>query len=134
MSKEVIASGSCNCGGVKYTVSGKMREVVACHCSQCRRQSGHFYAATNVDNDCLHVEDSGTLKWYAASDFAKRGFCGNCGSALFWKKDDGTQTSILAGTLDGDAGGIRLDRHIYVADKGAYYDLDDSLPQFSQSD
>jgi hypothetical protein len=126
-------TGSCNCGGVKYTVTGTMREVVACHCGQCRKQSGHFYAATNVANDDLELDESDTLQWYGASDIAKRGFCGNCGSALFWKPNGGDHTSILAGTLDGAAGSIKLDRHIFVADKGSYYDLDDGLPQHPQA-
>jgi hypothetical protein len=133
VSAEVKASGSCNCGGVKYTVTGPMREVIACHCGQCRKQSGHFYAATNVANQDLQIEDSGTLKWYAASEVAHRGFCGECGSALFWKPLDGSHTSILVGTMDGDAGGIKLDRHIFVADKGAYYEIKDGLPQHDQS-
>ena len=42
--------------------------------------------------------------------------------------------SVLAGTMDGDAGGIKLDRHIFVEDKGDYYEIGDGLPQFSQSD
>ncbi|MCJ8311299.1 MAG: GFA family protein, partial [Rhizobiaceae bacterium] len=114
-SGEIVARGSCNCGGVKYTVTGPLREVIACHCGQCRKQSGHFYAATNVADSDLHIEDSGSLKWYAASEDAHRGFCGDCGSALFWKRVDRDKTSVLAGTMDGDAGGIKLDRHIFVA-------------------
>jgi len=127
MAKSV--TGSCNCGGVKYTVTGELREVIACHCGQCRKQSGHFYAATSATNDDLQIEDSGSLKWYAASDDAKRGFCGECGSALFWRRHGSENTSILAGSLDGDAGGIKLDRHIFVSDKGTYYEIDDGLPQ-----
>jgi hypothetical protein len=125
-------TGSCNCGGVKFTVTGELREVIACHCSQCRKQSGHFFAATSSANDDLHIEDSGSLKWYSASDDAQRGFCGDCGSALFWRRKGGENTSILAGSLDGNAGGIKLDRHIFVADKGAYYEIDDGLPQSEQ--
>ena len=125
----VTAKGSCNCGGVTYTVTGPLREVIACHCTQCRKQSGHFYAATNVANGDLQIEESGALKWYAASPEAQRGFCRECGSALFWKPVDGTHTSILVGTLDGDAGGVKLDRHIFVADKGDYYEISDDLPQ-----
>ncbi len=127
-------TGSCNCGGVSYTVTGPLREVIACHCSQCRKQSGHFYAATSADDSDLAISDNGSLKWYAASDDAGRGFCGTCGSALFWKRHGSGQTSILAGSLDGDAGGIKLDRHIFVADKGDYYSLDDGLPLHAKSD
>lgn len=119
-----IKSGSCLCGAVSYRIAGPLREVVACHCSQCRKQSGHFYATTSADDADLTIEDSGTLTWYAASNSAKRGFCSRCGSALFWKPNQGSYTSILAGSLDVD-GGIKLVRHIYCGDKGDYYEIGD---------
>ena len=126
-------AGSCNCGGVRYRVNGPMREVVACHCSQCRKQSGHFYAATDCADADFEMVSDATLKWYAASDAAKRGFCGECGSALFWKRNNSDKISIMAGTLD-DEGGVKLDRHIFCADKGSYYDIEDGKPQFDQGD
>ena len=129
----MIYKGSCNCGGVSYTVEGPMREVIACHCTQCRKQSGHYFAATNAADAHLTVHDNGSLKWYAASSIAKRGFCGDCGSALFWKPNGGDYTSILAGTLDGEHD-LKLDRHIFCEDKGSYYELDDGLPVFAQGD
>lgn len=125
--------GSCLCGSVRYRVDGPMRAVVACNCQQCRKQSGHFFAATGAVDADLTVEDGGTLRWYAASKGAKRGFCATCGSALFWKADGSDRTSILAGSLDGETR-LTLDRHIYVADKGDYYCLDDGLPLFDQDD
>lgn len=124
-----MASGSCLCGAVRYEVAGSLRAVVACHCEQCRKQTGHFYAATNCKDDDLTLHDpQGALRWYAASDVAKRGFCGICGSALFWRRNDGTETSLLAGSLNDD-GGIKLERHIFVAEKGDYYEIADGLPQ-----
>ena len=126
-------AGSCLCGDVRYTVSGPMRAVVACHCQQCRKQSGHFYAATSCADGDLEISERGSLTWYEASDFAKRGFCRTCGSALFWKRNGGAETSILAGSFDDD-GGIKLDRHIFCADKGDYYEIPDHLPQYPQAD
>ncbi|MFM7784547.1 MAG: GFA family protein, partial [Gammaproteobacteria bacterium] len=41
-------SGACLCGVVRYTVQGPLRPVVVCHCTQCRRQTGHYLAATSV--------------------------------------------------------------------------------------
>ena len=57
-SGEVVARGSCNCGGVKYTVTGPLREVIACHCGQCRKQTGHYYAATNAKQADVEINDS----------------------------------------------------------------------------
>lgn len=74
-------AGGCLCGAVRYLAQGPLRDVIFCHCSQCRRQTGLFYAATAVPVAALVLQPSEALTWYAASDHAKRGFCRNCGSA-----------------------------------------------------
>ncbi len=125
-------TGGCNCGGVTFKVTGPLRDVIACHCGQCRKQTGLYYAATEVADDSLEVSDSGTLAWYRASDEAGRGFCNRCGSALFWKNNDSTKTSILAGSLDLPSN-LTLTKHIFVADKGDFYRITDALPQLPQS-
>ncbi len=127
----MTASGSCLCGTVKYTINGPLRDVTACHCSQCRKQTGHHYAATSAADADLTIEGEVNLTWYEASNDAKRGFCKTCGSALFWKRNDYDQTSIMAGTLDDDAG-IKLVEHIFIADKGDYYEIGDDVPSHPQ--
>jgi len=123
------ANGSCLCGRVKYKIAGPLRDVIGCHCSQCRKQTGHYFAATSASDKDLVVEGAENVTWFAASDAARRGFCKTCGSTLFWKRNGSDTTSILAGSLD-DEGGVKLTSHIFVADKGDYYDLDDDLPKF----
>ncbi|MBO6604307.1 MAG: GFA family protein [Roseicyclus sp.] len=125
-----MSTGSCLCGAVRYVVSSPLRPVTACHCGQCRKSSGHHVAATSAPRE--HVEIEGRVTWYASSDIARRGFCGICGSNLFWD-GPGSHLSIFAGTLDGDPG-IRLAGHIFCADKGAYYEITDGLPQAPQDD
>lgn len=120
-----MTGGSCLCGAVRYRVYAPMRPVVACHCRQCRKTSGHFVAATSAPRDLVAIE--GTVSWYHASETARRGFCATCGSSLFWD-GPGRNLSIHAGTLDGPTG-LRLAGHIYCADKGDYYDIADGLPQ-----
>lgn len=125
-------TGSCLCGAVRYRITGPMRQVVGCHCGQCRKQTGHYLPATGVRMKYFEmVEDLG-LKWYQASDTARRGFCGECGSFLFWRANGADRIGIAAGSLDGPTG-LTTVAHIFVADKGDYYELDDSLPQFPQS-
>lgn len=123
--------GGCLCGAVTYRVTGALRPILACHCGQCRRTSGHYVAATAADNDVLEINDpGGALQWYRSSASACRGFCGRCGSNLFWKPDGGVHTSIMAGTLNG-ATGLRIQAHIYTADKGDYYQLDGDVPCYA---
>lgn len=118
-------TGSCLCGAVRYTVRGGLRPVIACHCTQCRKTSGHHVAATSANRRDVTIE--GAVTWYFSSPDARRGFCGTCGSNLFWD-GAGENLSIFAGTLDGDPG-VRLAGHIFCADKGAYYEIADGLPR-----
>ncbi|MBC6438628.1 MAG: GFA family protein [Rhodobacteraceae bacterium] len=121
-------SGACLCGAVRYRGTAPLRPVIACHCTQCRKTSGHHVAATSAPRDAVDIE--GDVTWYASSATARRGFCGTCGSNLFWD-GPGTYLSIFAGTLDGDLG-VRLAGHIFCADKGAYYGITDELPRAAQ--
>lgn len=122
--------GSCLCGSVTFEVTGPMRPVVACHCTQCRKTSGHFVAATSAPRDKISV--SGEVKWYASSHNARRGFCPVCGSSLFWD-GPGENLSIHAGVLDGPTG-LALAGHIFAADKGDYYEIGDGLPVYAGDD
>lgn len=128
---DILHTGRCNCGAVRFSTRGPLREVVACHCSQCRRQTGLYYAATNVADDRLTVEGAEAISWYRASSEAGRGFCGTCGSALFWKHDRETYTSVLAGSFD-QPSGLEIATHIFCASKGDFYEISDGLPQYDK--
>jgi len=127
-----IHTGSCNCGAVRLRTTGRLRDVVYCHCSQCRKQTGYFYAATNIADGEMEVEGGDAITWYQSSDFASRGFCRVCGSALFWKPRDGAYTSVMAGLFD-EPTGLTAACHIFVADKGDFYEIADDLPRFDKS-
>ena len=124
-----MLKGSCLCGAITFKAEGAARDPAACHCTQCRKQSGHYWAAVQVMDDELYI--TGTPRWYAASPTAKRGFCPTCGSFLFWKGKGDPDTGIALGALDGVTG-LRLGRHIFTADKGDYYEITDSVPQEEQ--
>jgi hypothetical protein len=125
---ETTHTGGCLCGRVRYRTRGKLRGAIACHCSQCRRTSGHFHAMTSVATADLELIGSDTLTWYPSSDKAARGFCRVCGSNLFWRPVGEQRTAITAGTLDTPTH-ITLLEHIFVIDKSDYYTIDDDLPK-----
>jgi hypothetical protein len=117
-------TGRCLCGAVSFETEGPLRPITACHCSQCRRQTGLYYAATSTSADRLTIRGEEKLNWYRASDAAGRGFCSNCGSALFWRADGAESISILAGAFDQPLG-VATGVHIYCADKGDFYEIPD---------
>ena len=123
--------GSCECKGVMFELIGELRDVVFCHCSQCRKTSGHYWAATQVSKGNLNLIKATSLSWYDSSDKARRGFCSVCGSSMFYERKGIDKISVSAGSLEIPTSLDRM-RHIYVASKGDYYDISDDLPQFEE--
>ncbi len=120
--------GSCLCGAVAFTVTADLKDPIACHCKQCRQQSGHYFSAVAAPKAALRFERDDGLAWYRASDIATRGFCGACGATLFWRADAGDMVMVAMGSLAAPTG-MRLTRHYWVGFKGDYYDIADGLPQ-----
>lgn len=130
-SEGAIARGHCQCGGVRFEVRGPLRPVLYCHCTMCRRLNGHFAAATACAPEHLRLLTSQTLRWYQSSAIARRAFCGTCGAQLFWEPAHGRHISIWAGLLDTPTC-LQAAEHIFVAEKGDYYEIADGLPQWPQ--
>ena len=120
--------GSCLCGAVTFTVSGDLPDPNACHCAACRKHSGHYGASVDVPRAALTVSGEDSLKWYASSHRVRRGFCGHCGSTLFWDPVLRDWTAIAMGAFDGPTG-TRVSAHIFVSEKADYYDIADGIPQ-----
>ncbi|WP_375229672.1 GFA family protein [Roseobacter sp. S98] len=121
-----MLKGSCLCGAVTWQATGEPGAPAVCHCNQCRKQSGHAWASSYVEDGSLEIK--GDVRWYQSSDKAKRGFCPTCGSALFWEHEDDGFTCFSTGSIDGPTG-LRLRGHIFTADKGDYYEIAASEPQ-----
>ncbi len=124
-------TGSCLCGAVKFTVEGELEPATACHCTQCRKTSGHFWTSTEVPRRALKVEGELNVAWFRSSREAQRGFCSTCGASLFWDPIEEERISIAMGAIDAPTGTMTA-RHIFVADKGDYYEIKDGLPQSAQ--
>ncbi|QDC08542.1 GFA family protein [Oceanicola sp. D3] len=119
-------SGACLCGAIRFTVDGTLPAPTACHCSRCRKQSGHYEASTDVPKAALRV--TGTPSWFASSAKARRGFCPTCGATLFFDPLHHEWIGVSMGAFEGPTG-TRLARHIFTGAKGDYYDIADGLPQ-----
>lgn len=117
--------GQCLCGSIRFQAQ-EVSRTAACHCSMCRRLSGHFWASGVVAHE--HAKIEGDVRWYDSSDIAERGFCPTCGSALFYRPKGGDHVAIALGAFDSPTG-LTLERHIFTADKADYYEIGDSLPR-----
>ncbi len=124
--------GSCLCGAVRYSINGMLRQVAACHCTECLRFHGNFAAYTAAPREAVVIEDQqNCLAWFDAKRGVRRGFCRRCGSSLFWDRIDRPVLSISAGSLEQPTG-LSIYAHIHVASKSDYYVLCDGVEQYSE--
>ncbi len=132
---KAVATGGCLCGGVRFEVRDGLLDVVNCHCSKCRRFHGHVGAYTATDRENLVLVQSETLKWFRSTTDetpnVHRGFCGNCGSSLFWDPRGKPRISIAAGAIDAPTG-LTTTGHVWVSQKGDYYKIIDELIQHDE--
>lgn len=135
MSEETTARGGCLCGEIRYEVRGKLRNIVNCHCSKCWRFHGNFGAYTRLRKQNLVLIESAGLKWYHSTldetANVKRGFCGTCGSSLFWHPADSEFISVAAGSLD-EPTYLTTIGHIWLSQMGDFYSIEDELLQYQQ--
>jgi hypothetical protein len=131
-----MAMGQCLCGAVRYRVDGPLGDVILCHCIDCRRWHGHVSATSAAARDEMVLVEARGLRWIDSPDSetkARRAFCAECGSSLFWDAPGNDTISIAAGTLDAPTG-LRVTSHWFASQAGDYYELpDDDLPHHSRS-
>jgi hypothetical protein len=110
------ATGRCVCGAVTYELRGPLRDIIVCHCVECRRYHGTSGAYTAVAWDDFELRDpEGLLRWFPGPESAtggERGFCGRCGSSLLWREPGRPTVSVAAGTLATPTG-LRISHHIW---------------------
>ena len=119
-------TGQCLCGAVRIELEPPLRDVSLCHCVECRRWHGHVCAMTAVLREQLRFLSDAGLRWIHSPDsdaHARRGFCAECGSSLFWDAPDRDTISIAAGALDPPTG-LRTTEQIYTHQASDYYELD----------
>ena len=112
-------TGGCLCGGVRYRIAAEPSGGCLCHCTECRRQTGYLLATFDVPRAGVSFDADASLRWFESPPGTRRGFCGTCGSVLFWERTEGARRSVTLGSLDGPTG-IGIERHVFVAEAGDY--------------
>lgn len=123
----------CECGGVAFEIATMRDTVTMCHCGQCRRMSGHYLALTRADVADITFTSDATLTWYQSSPDARRGFCGTCGSTLFFQPNGANHYGVAAGCIENPTG-MTVGKHIFIDDKGDYYPTPGDAPLFDGYD
>ena len=129
-----MLKGRCECGEIRYTVSGAVHDYSHCHCSQCRRLHGAAFAtfAGVRRSDFTWERGEAALQTYLSSPSHERVFCRICGSSLLVALDSEPEDYYLAmGTVDGDPL-LPEGYHIFVGSKAPWHEISDGLPQYDE--
>lgn len=121
-------TGKCLCGAVTFTGKGADTGIHVCHCSDCARWTGGPFMAVGFEDG---IDLQGPVNWFKSSDWAERGSCTTCGSALFWRLQDGSMINVGVGNLDERANLTAIEEHIYVDHKPAFYNFADDAPRLT---
>src|SRR5262245_40390399 len=57
-------TGSCLCGAVRFEIAGDLPDPDACHCTQCRKTSGHYFVSTDAPRSAITIHGAENLTWY----------------------------------------------------------------------
>ena len=121
-------SGSCFCGSVRYRVGGRALTVCQCHCGMCQRAVGAPVVTWATFDRKDFTSTGPALTWFQSSVEARRGFCGRCGSSLFFESDRWAGLiDVTVVTLD-VAAQLEPSMHIYVGSRQPWMRAGDGLP------
>jgi len=126
-------SGGCLCGAVRFEIALAAPEFSICHCGMCRRWCGGPFEAAHCASAPAFANDDG-LVWYRSSDWGERGFCGRCGTSLFWRLADKPDVAAVSVEALDEASDLTLSRHIYIDRKPARYDFADDRPRVTEAE
>ncbi|NDK09726.1 GFA family protein [Candidatus Gracilibacteria bacterium] len=122
-------TGGCDCGNVRYEAEGEIDGAVSCHCKQCQKIHGIYKPMLVINKTDLKITEDSGLSWYESSPDNKRGFCKDCGSAIFKKPNDDAKAmsdKIMpsVGSLD-DTTPWKNQLNVFCKFKGEYYNMPD---------
>lgn len=123
-----MTTGGCQCGAVRYELAVKPSGTHFCHCRMCQRAvGGPFAALTGVYKDQL-TWTKGVPAFYQSSSVAKRAFCRDCGTPLYFGYNKGEWNCVTIGSLDHPED-VSLEVHYGVESKMPWLCLNDGLPE-----
>jgi hypothetical protein len=124
--------GGCLCGNVRFEITGSIRNIVYCHCSQCRKAQGSAFATNGIVNaaDFKILSGADALTGYESTPGQTKYFCRFCGSPILSKTElRPEQVRVRLGTIESDIFERPL-AHVFVTSKANWEEITGDLPQY----
>jgi hypothetical protein len=97
---QTLATGGCQCGAVRYAVSGPFMNPHICHCRMCQKAFGNYFAALVAVQRTDLGWTRGKPGLFRSSAVVERGFCRDCGTPLSYAHDGSERMLLSIGSLD----------------------------------
>ena len=128
--------GACLCGAVAFAARMPSKWVAHCHCTRCQRAHGAaFVTWVGMDASRVEIKDpAAALRWHAGTGGGERGFCGVCGSSMFfrgtrWPGELHVARALFIDPIDREPQG-----HAYYDTHVSWVTIDGDLPTQSDPD
>jgi hypothetical protein len=121
--------GRCLCGACVFELIGGPNWVGHCHCESCRRATASpFTTWIGQENGYWNFLGDMPVR-YESSSGNTRGFCGKCGSPMFYQSERfPNEIHFYAALLD-HPGNIEPSTHFHADEMLPWIHLSDNLPR-----
>ncbi len=126
-------TGGCQCGAVRFRISGALGHAGICHCRMCQKAFGSWGAALLTVPEQNLAWTRGTPGEFRSSPVVARGFCAKCGTPLYMHEDGSGIYDIAIGALD-DPNAAPPTDEVGIESKLTWFDQLAALPGHSTAD
>lgn len=127
-------TGACLCGAVQFEIHGSIRNIIYCHCSQCRKAQGSAFATNGIvhKDHFKFSQGESELTAYTASEHQTKYFCKHCGSPIMSQSTNRPDdVRVRLGTIESDIR-ERPEAHIFITSRANWENVCENLPEYEQ--
>ncbi len=125
--------GRCMCGAVRFALTPPTLFFAHCHCRYCREAHGAAFVSWvgAAEGRFRYLPGSAEPRWYQSSQQSRRGFCGHCGTTLFFAStlcpgEIHVARPAIAGPIDREA-----ECHVFYDQHADWIEVGDRLPRYT---
>lgn len=125
-------SGGCQCGALRYQITGPLGHSGVCHCRMCQKAGGNFGMVLLTTPIRQFEWTRGKPAEFASTPVTVRGYCDRCGTPLYMHETGDGNYEITVGSLDTPDIAPPVDE-VGIESKRTWFDKIATLPGHSTS-
>ncbi|WED27288.1 GFA family protein [Vibrio sp. DW001] len=123
---------SCLCGSVKIEAQEVNPKFTVCHCDTCRTWGGGPFFAVQCGTD-VKFQNAEMVKEYKSSPWATRGFCGQCGTHLYYRFNKTGSYNMPVGLFP-ELNGLAMSMQYFSDQRPDYYCFSNETKELTKAE